>query len=509
MSVQPYNITLGEESPTFQYTPVRDGPVSEGWNSSYSGNTEWNNLEDTVGVGTPYRRTEVDGAGFSLVFHGTALYLCLTTNSTNGIDDGIGDTVTVALTIDNNAVGKTASASDQACSSFPGSEILLFAEGLTYGSHTAEFIATMSDIHTSVNFYGGIVTLSAGPPGTIVSSSPLVVDDRNPEWVYEGSWGQGPATGEITRTLSYACAYDSSVTASLTFNGSAIVQLIGTLSANVFGYSVEFDNVETTYNGTNYWYATDQTMFFAGGLDPTQSYTLTLIDFDANQPNGPPGVNDSGCVNMEAVLLVQATLPNTQSTSSISGTATSPSSGASHSTGAETGGTGQSGGGLSGGAIAGIVIGALAVLALILAPWLLLSRMRKRASAQRSGQAVFTHSSRGSTPHPPDPIPYITPVQSSFTTDAPVSSVSGGAALSAGYRTEKSPRSIPNNAAYGGVRSSPGPLAEGEMSSSSDPRLANEILQNAPTVDLVTILNQRLRREQADNIEEPPTYASG
>ncbi|KZP00807.1 hypothetical protein CALVIDRAFT_552509 [Calocera viscosa TUFC12733] len=502
MSMQLYNISLGEESPTFQYTPVRDGPVTEGWNSSYSGNIEWSGLEGSPGIGTPYRRTELDGAGFTLAFHGTALYLCLTTNS------GAGYT----LTIDNNAVTKTASASDQACSNFfPGSEVLVVADGLTYGSHTAEFNATISGTGASVDFYGGLVSLGAGPPGAIVTASPLVVDDRNPAWVYEPwPWIQGTGTGEYDGTHSYACPYNPSVTASLTFNGSSIVQLIGTLTSNVFGYSVEFDNVETVYNGTNYWWATQQTMFFAGGLDPTQSYTLTLIDYDANQPNGPPGLNTSGflCVNLDAVLLVQATLPNTQSTSSISGTATSPSSGASHSSGADTGGNGQSGGGLSGGAIAGIVIGALAVLALIIAVWFLLSRMRKRAAAPGgSGQAVFTHSYRGSTPHPPDPIPYITPVQSSFTSDAPVSSVSGGgAALAAGYRTEKSPRSIPNNAAYGGVRSIPGPLSEGGTSSSSDPRLTNEILQNAPTVDLVTILNQRLRREQADNIEEPPTY---
>ncbi|KZP00802.1 hypothetical protein CALVIDRAFT_533135 [Calocera viscosa TUFC12733] len=497
MSIQPYNISLGEESPTFQYTPVRDGPVTEGWNSSYSGQIEWSGLEGKLGIGTPYRRTELNGAGFSLVFHGTALYLCLSTNSGAGY----------ALTIDNNAVTKTASASDQACSSFPGSEVLVVADGLSYGSHTAEFNATISGTGPSVDFYGGVVTLSAGPSGTTVSSSPLVVDNQNPEWVYEGTWYQGPGTAEITGTHSFTCQYDSAVTVSLTFNGSSIVQLIGTLTSNVFGYSVDFDNVETVYNGSNYWWAAQQTMFFAGGLDPTQSYTLTLIDFDANQPS-PPGGNNTGCVNLEAVLLVQATLPNTQSTPSsgpsIPGTATSPSSGASHSSGADTGGNGQSGGGLSGGAIAGIVIGALAVLALIIAVWFLVSRMRKRSSAQgASGQAVFT---RGSTPHPPDPIPYITPVQSSFTIDAPVSSVSGGAALSAGYRTEKSPRSIPNNAAYGGVRSSPGPLSEGETPSSSDPRLANEMLQNAPTVDLVTILNQRLRREQADNIEEPPTY---
>ncbi|KZT51453.1 hypothetical protein CALCODRAFT_503519 [Calocera cornea HHB12733] len=71
MSIQPYNISLGSESPTFQYVPIRDGPVTAGWNSSYSGNIEWNGLEGSQGVGTPYRRTQLNDASFSLDFQGS------------------------------------------------------------------------------------------------------------------------------------------------------------------------------------------------------------------------------------------------------------------------------------------------------------------------------------------------------------------------------------------------------------------------------------------------------
>jgi len=510
MSIQPYNITLGEESPTFQYTPFRDGPVTEGWNSSYSGSIEWLGSEGSTGIGTPYRRTELNGAGFTLDFTGTALYLCLTSNNQAGY----------TVTVDNSAITKIASTSDSACSSFPGAEVLLVADGLSYGPHTATLNATLSG-DESLDFYGGVVTLSAGPAGSTVSS-PVWIDDRSTDWVYEPwPWPQGNAAGEYNGTHSYACNYLSEVTASISFNGTSIVQLIGSPTSNSFGYSVQLNQVQTVYNATNYWWADRQTLFFAGGLDPTQTYTLTLVDYDANQPNGPPGLNTSGfyCINLDAIVLVQTILPTTQTTSSGSSTgstgastSTAAGSGASQSIGADNaGGTSSPSSGssaLSGGAIAGIVIGILVVVALVVLIWFLLTRLKKRAQVHAgSGQAVFSNNLyRGSSPNPPDPTPFFSPVEttSAYTSDPPVSL---SARAASAYRQEKSSRSPGSHpSGYTAVRQTPGPMSDGGTSSSSDPRLTHDILQNAPTVDLVTILNQRLRREQADNVEEPPQY---
>ncbi|KZT51452.1 hypothetical protein CALCODRAFT_135365 [Calocera cornea HHB12733] len=508
MSIQPYNLSLGSQSPTFQYVPFREGPVTEGWNSSYSGGIQDNGVAGMLGIGTPYRRTQLDGAGFSLDFQGEALYLCLGTISGAGY----------ALTVDNNAVTKTGAADDPACDAWPGSQIPLIADGLSYGLHTAQFSAAITN-DAELDFYGGIVTLSAGPSGTAVST-PLWIDDRNTDWIYEPApWPQGNYGPEYNGTHTYGCAYygtdGSSITASITFNGTSIVQLIGSPSSNTFGYSVQFNNVQTTYNSTNYLWAVRQTFFFAGGLDPTQEYTLTLLDFNPNQPTGPAGSNTSVyCVNLDAVVLVQPIISDSQSTPSGSQPSTtmggSTTSGPSQSSNADTGGGGSSSSGaLSGGAIAGSVIGALIALAIIALLFFLLSRMKKRAQgATGTGPAVFSNSYRGGTPNPPDPIPYVTPPvepQSTVFT-GPSASISIVPALSSVYRNDKSPGSTSSETTNAGISPSVGPLFPNVTSSSNDLLLPNDILQNAPTVDLVTILNQRLRREQADNIEEPPTY---
>ncbi|EJU01018.1 hypothetical protein DACRYDRAFT_22836 [Dacryopinax primogenitus] len=501
MSIQPYNITLGEESPTFQYSPVRDGPATAGWNSSYSGTTVWLGNEGTTGIGTPYRHTELNGAGFTLNFEGTALYLCLTSNNQ----------AVYHLTIDNVAYTTVAPSSDLACSTFPGAQTLLYANKLPYGSHIATFNTTMSGTGESLDFYGGVVTLSAGPQGTMVQPRQYI-DDRSPVWQYQPwPWPQGSSTGEYNGTHSYACNYLAEVTATIQFNGSSIVMLIGSPAPNSFGYTIQFNNVETVYNSTNYWWANQQVMYFAGGLEPTHTYSLTLIDYDANQPNGPPGLNTSGtyCVNLDAAVLVQGTLPDSSTTTTSSSSITGIG-GATQSSNADTGGTGSSGSsGLSGGAIAGIVIGIVVILAIVAFVIFLLSRMRKRARShmESNGHAVFSRSF--GTPQPPEPTPFVPPPSdlptSAFTSDAPISLL-GGATSSSSFRTEKTTRSPYPNVPYTQVRHGRGTTSEGGTSGSSDPRLTNEVLQNAPTVDLVTILNQRLRREQADNIEEPPQY---
>ncbi|KZT51454.1 hypothetical protein CALCODRAFT_135305 [Calocera cornea HHB12733] len=121
----PFNLTVGEESATWMYTPIRDGDVMQGWNSSYTGSTVWSGGE---GIGQAFRRTQKDEAGFWMEWEGTALYLCLSTLDNAGY----------SFTVDGQAMNKVGLGSDPACSAFAhdpnhGPQMLLVADGLKYG----------------------------------------------------------------------------------------------------------------------------------------------------------------------------------------------------------------------------------------------------------------------------------------------------------------------------------------------------------------------------------------
>ncbi|EJU01017.1 hypothetical protein DACRYDRAFT_116855 [Dacryopinax primogenitus] len=364
---------------------------------------------------------------------------------------------------------------------FWGSEVLLIADGLSYGSHTATFSVAITGSGQSLDFYGGVVTLSAGPAGTTIQPEQFI-DNTSNRWEYQPFvWLEASALGDYGGTHSYACNYLEQVTAAIQFSGSSIIEIIGSPASNSFGYTVQFNNAETVYNATNFWWAQRQVMFFAGGLDPTQTYNLTLLDFDVNQPTGPPGLNTSGfwCVNLDAAVIVPVLLPaNATSTST--------------SNGAGLGTTGPSGSnGLSSGAIAGIAIGII-------------------FSTENTGHAVYSSSIDGSVNgpnmvQPPDPIPFVSPpsdpLTSAFASDAPISVVIG-ATSSSSFKAEMSTRSPYEKAGHTQIRQRRG----GETSGGNDTRHAQEVLQNAPTDDLIAILNQRLRVDQADNLEEPPQY---
>lgn len=47
-NVQPYNITVTDQSPLFQYAPFRDGPIDAAWNVSYSGTPDASWTPDAV-----------------------------------------------------------------------------------------------------------------------------------------------------------------------------------------------------------------------------------------------------------------------------------------------------------------------------------------------------------------------------------------------------------------------------------------------------------------------------
>ncbi|KZP00808.1 hypothetical protein CALVIDRAFT_533145 [Calocera viscosa TUFC12733] len=508
----PFNLTIGEESATWMYTPIRDGNFTQGWNSSYTGSTVWSG---GAGIGQAFRRTQKDEAGFWMEWEGTALYLCLST-----LDDA-----GYTFSVDGQDQTKIGLGSDPACSAFShdpnhGPQSLLIADGLKYGTHTAKFNATMSSSQSSLEFYGGIVTLGAqAPTGVSVASTPVTVDDRDSGWIYQpaNAWLQDGSPQNINGTHTYTCAYNPNTSASYTFSNTSVVQVIGIEAQNTFGYTVQLTNHNTgAYNSSNDWWTEGQTMYFADDLDPTTSYTITITNFNPNVPNGVPNVQN--CFNLDAMLLFQPVSATTSpSSSSPSSPPTTKAGGAQGSNLSNT--TSQ----LSAGATAGIAVGCVGLAVIVALLFFFLWHRRRQNSKGRFPEFALSEAgSRPSTPamqsvsnlmyHPgTEPTPYVMPPLPAppLTHSTTVSSITprnekGARRMTHAPSSSGSyllPQQSPGlGSSSGGAPSSP------SASTAAFSNVTPEMLHGAATVDLVAILNQRLRRDQADTVEEPPMY---
>jgi len=72
----PYNFTISDQFPLFQYLPSRDGPIQSSWNVTYAGDADSTWVHDAViGAGSRSHRTTFVSASAQLDWIGTAVYL--------------------------------------------------------------------------------------------------------------------------------------------------------------------------------------------------------------------------------------------------------------------------------------------------------------------------------------------------------------------------------------------------------------------------------------------------
>ncbi|EJU01016.1 hypothetical protein DACRYDRAFT_108349 [Dacryopinax primogenitus] len=495
-SIVPYNVTLGSESPLWNYAPQRDGLATQGWNASYSGATVY--VAGNDGIGTPFRHTQYNGASFEIQFEGTGYWLCLTH------DTG----VTFNLTVNGHTIATSGLPADSTCSEWPQAKTIVGAGGLAYRSLTVGLNISLPNADSSFDFYGGITQISAGAPGA-APVNPVTIDDRNPGWNYQPwPWLQSEDPSDYNETHSYACAYDSSVSAAYTFNETTAVMLIGSPDTNTFGYTISFQGVQSVYNASTFWHSYKQVLFMAGGLDPTTSYTLAIADYDPNQPNGPDLniTNPTYCVNLDAIILLQlesAGSSNSGTTSALTSPTASP----------DQNGNGSS---ISGGTIAGAVVGAIGGLGILMLLVLFFLYWRRRTQNATDAEPFPAMSEvtdlvspaglRPAVPYSPmsmsDPKagrgyfdrrgvpdasarPPLTPSSSNFNTV---------------QASSPQPGTLSDSTATSDALTAPGRSRVQAPGAVASPAL----LENAATVDLVQVLNQRLRHGEHE--EAPPGY---
>ena len=74
-SLDPYNLSITDNSPTITYLPYRSGPSETGWNVTFSQSPLWLTTTDVIGEGTSQHYTTARSASASIGWVGTAAYV--------------------------------------------------------------------------------------------------------------------------------------------------------------------------------------------------------------------------------------------------------------------------------------------------------------------------------------------------------------------------------------------------------------------------------------------------
>ncbi|KZO95438.1 hypothetical protein CALVIDRAFT_564842 [Calocera viscosa TUFC12733] len=347
-----------------------------------------------------------------------------------------------SFSITPNATSRTLdSSADPTCLQWGGTTVVV-ADHLSYDTYTATLTVNSIPLGQEFYFFGSVVSVSIGPTGT-QAKGPVIIDDTASSWVYTpiSQWIEVPQVPEaVAGSYSQTCDYNGQNIASATYvaSNTSALYVVGMLGSTIAFYTVQLNGEEPLkYNAYDFWEANQQVLFFTGGLDPTQQYTIQLQNYDTDYQTSPINVN---CLSIDAIYLIEGVPPQTTTTAlSGSSTPTSASSPGSSDTSLPTSGGSSS---PPVGAIVGGVVGGLAVIAILIAALVLLLRRRNRAHADMP----VTWKPGDDPGLGPDtvPIPFFhdtvqVPVQSSGTGVPLMSNFGDGSAMDTSIRTPTTP----------------------------------------------------------------------
>lgn len=155
MTVAPYNITVLDQSPTFLYSPYRDGNLTDSWKVFYSNSPDASydptHNNSNLASGTSTHSTTMVGASVEIDFMGTAVSLA-----------GSGTAGAYSTSLDNG----------QAIIGAPSDGNLVSHSGLDYGTHTLVLNVIQNQ---QLNLTSALLTVGVGDPGYVFIFSEFVV----------------------------------------------------------------------------------------------------------------------------------------------------------------------------------------------------------------------------------------------------------------------------------------------------------------------------------------------
>ncbi|KAJ7682571.1 hypothetical protein DFH06DRAFT_298460 [Mycena polygramma] len=337
------NITVLDQSPTWVYSPDREGASSSSWQSSWTGSADSSydstHTQSNIASGSSAHFTSLAGASAQIAFTGSAITLY-----------GQGTAGAYTTTLD----GKSP------VTGSPSGPVLATYGGLNETAQHTLLLTSTKAQNLSLS-YATFTIHSNVPVASVVNTTQIAVSSgtndeltTNPFFSTSGAGfsnlhtDSGPGGDPYTRIDSNSPGALISFTCSQT---SALF-VYGTTNWNHQTFSVEIDPPAgvsqgvRTFNGTSKWFVLNNLVFWEGGLDPDQTYQVKITNLVAGSYTDTHSV-------------VMMNLPN-DATASKSGSSSKSSSGptpSSTGTPSTTSGVGKT---------VGIAVGAVVALAAVI-----------------------------------------------------------------------------------------------------------------------------------------------
>ncbi|KAG7096724.1 hypothetical protein E1B28_004137 [Marasmius oreades] len=307
-----YNFSIPDSSPTFSYSPNREGEdVKSGWKSFYSNSPDstYDSTHQSPNnpSGTSSHSTSMQGASFEISFMGTAVYI-------------YGSATPGAYTtrLDEKEAGGQ-----------PSNGLLASYSGLAYKQHTFSLNVTQAQ---NLTIMSGTFTVGVGDKGASIKETTVPAVTANSDGssflnsaAFQTSGGGTFNTNHDAQGYPRVDTNNAGSSIIFHFSSASALRVVGSLNYDHGAYSATLSppgGVSTTtrtFNAVSKWFAYDNIIYWESGLDRTQSYTLTLTNLDEGkyldvhevvlmdgQGNGSGGGTESGGLGTGPIVGIAA-----------------------------------------------------------------------------------------------------------------------------------------------------------------------------------------------------------
>ncbi|KAF7301872.1 hypothetical protein MIND_00753100 [Mycena indigotica] len=349
------NITVSDQSPTWEYSPEREGASSSGWSSDFSPEPPYDptHASSNLASGVSSHTTTLSGATARLSFVGTAVSIY-----------GAGTSGAYSTTLDNgpedagNPSGSLLATYGALNGSVMHTITLKATQGQSLTLSHAEF-AVRSNIASNSISNSTVVAVTAGPNNTFTTNSFFSTTGTGIANFHQDAGYTRIDTNGAGSTLEFSCSKTSALF------------VYGTSNWDHQTYSVELNPPGASrgariFNATSKWFVLDNLVYFESGLDPAQTYNIKMTN-----------LIQGSYLDIHSVLMMN--LPPLSRDPSSSGSPPPSTSNPSLPSTSKSSNTGQ---------IVGIAVGAVVIVAALLLFGVLCLRRRSRKRAERDAMSM-------------------------------------------------------------------------------------------------------------------------
>ncbi|KZV82416.1 hypothetical protein EXIGLDRAFT_843766 [Exidia glandulosa HHB12029] len=190
---------------------------------------------------------------------------------------------------------------------------MLAVDGLQFDTHNVE-VAVSASSTAEFHFNGGGITMGVNGRGAS-GVMPVTFDDQDAAWSLSpgrkpaspSGWDTATSSRLYQNTGTFICPYgEGGPSASYTFVGAGGVVLNGYVWRDSHAFSILLDGETHNVDATSLWLDGTAVLLAKGNLDPTATHTITIVNYNSDDPNcTKEHPNVFCCVGFDSLVLLQ------------------------------------------------------------------------------------------------------------------------------------------------------------------------------------------------------------